>query len=147
MVTDCLKGVLTKPWGTGRVAAIGWPAAGKTGTTDDWRDAWFVGCTPQLVTAVWMGCDKEKTLPSGTRGGGYPARWRPGSAGGRCCLRRTSGRGSDLAALSGPAALRRALSGPPVGVLHDETGHPAYEPGGGYEQQLGQHGAQEPGEG
>ncbi|MEW6547175.1 MAG: penicillin-binding protein 1A [Bacillota bacterium] len=77
MMTDCLKGVMTKPWGTGRAAAIGRPAAGKTGTTSDWRDAWFVGYTPQLVTAVWMGYDEDKTMPPGTTGGGYPARiWK-----------------------------------------------------------------------
>lgn len=77
LMTDCLKGVMTKPWGTGRAAAIGRPAAGKTGTTSDWRDAWFVGYTPQLVTAVWIGYDEDKTLPPGTTGGGYPARiWK-----------------------------------------------------------------------
>lgn len=77
MMTDCLKGVLTKPWGTGRAAAIGRPAAGKTGTTSDWRDAWFVGYTPQLVTVVWMGYDQDKTMHPGTTGGGYPARiWK-----------------------------------------------------------------------
>ena len=41
--------------GTGTGASIGVPAAGKTGTTQDYRDAWFVGFTPQLTTAVWMG--------------------------------------------------------------------------------------------
>jgi len=38
------------------------PAAGKTGTTDDFTDAWFVGFTPQLVVGVWVGFDKKKTL-------------------------------------------------------------------------------------
>jgi penicillin-binding protein 1A len=41
--------------GTGERAAIGRPAAGKTGTTDDYTDAWFVGYTPTLATAVWVG--------------------------------------------------------------------------------------------
>ncbi|HEV8250562.1 MAG TPA: PBP1A family penicillin-binding protein [Gaiellaceae bacterium] len=42
--------------GTGQRAALtGWPVAGKTGTTEDYGDAWFVGYTPQLVTAVWVG--------------------------------------------------------------------------------------------
>ena len=78
MVTDCLKGVISKPWGTGRAAAIGRPAAGKTGTTSDWRDAWFVGYTPQLVTTVWMGYDSELTLEKWhVTGGTYPARiWK-----------------------------------------------------------------------
>lgn len=49
--------------GTGRrVKSIGRPIAGKTGTTDDVRDAWFIGFTPSLVTGVWVGFDQEKTL-------------------------------------------------------------------------------------
>ncbi len=43
--------------GTARSAGIGRPAAGKTGSTNNWRDAWFVGFTPQLTTCVWMGYD------------------------------------------------------------------------------------------
>ena len=38
------------------------PAAGKTGTTDDENDAWFIGFTPQLVTGVWVGCDRGRRL-------------------------------------------------------------------------------------
>ena len=38
------------------------PAAGKTGTTNDYVDAWFVGFTPQLVTGVWIGFDQPKTI-------------------------------------------------------------------------------------
>jgi membrane carboxypeptidase/penicillin-binding protein len=38
------------------------PAAGKTGTTDDENDAWFVGYTPDLATGVWVGCDKNRRL-------------------------------------------------------------------------------------
>jgi penicillin-binding protein 1A len=41
--------------GTGRAAGIGRPVAGKTGTTQDNGDAWFVGFVPQLSTAVWVG--------------------------------------------------------------------------------------------
>jgi penicillin-binding protein 1A len=52
-VTDVLKGVIEG--GTGTAANIGCPAAGKTGTTDDFTDAWFVGYTPRLSTAVWVG--------------------------------------------------------------------------------------------
>ena len=53
-VTDVLRGVITRGTGT-RARLTGHVAAGKTGTTDRERDAWFVGYTPQLVTAVWMG--------------------------------------------------------------------------------------------
>jgi penicillin-binding protein 1A len=58
-VTDILKGVITG--GTGTAADIGRPAAGKTGTAQEWRDAWFVGYTPALSTAVWIG---DKTAPT-----------------------------------------------------------------------------------
>jgi penicillin-binding protein 1A len=49
--------------GTGRrVKSIGRPVAGKTGTTDDTRDAWFIGFTPSLVAGVWVGFDQESSL-------------------------------------------------------------------------------------
>ncbi|MBP7341443.1 MAG: PBP1A family penicillin-binding protein [Deltaproteobacteria bacterium] len=49
--------------GTGRrVKSIGRPVAGKTGTTNDIRDAWFLGFTPSLITGVWVGFDQEKSL-------------------------------------------------------------------------------------
>jgi penicillin-binding protein 1A len=76
-VTDVLKGVVRS--GTGTAAQIGRPEAGKTGTTQDFRDAWFIGYTPQLSTAVWMG-DPQQEVPmqdvGGIRvtGGSYPAR-------------------------------------------------------------------------
>jgi 1A family penicillin-binding protein len=58
--------------GTGnRARAIGFklPAAGKTGTTNDFNDAWFVGYTPKLVTGVWVGFDQPRTiLPNGFAG-------------------------------------------------------------------------------
>ena len=74
IVTDMLKGVIAR--GTGAGAAIGRPAAGKTGTTDNNKDAWFVGYTPDLVAAVWMGNDTEGTLGDIT-GGTVPAEiWR-----------------------------------------------------------------------
>ncbi|MDZ7838032.1 MAG: PASTA domain-containing protein [Actinomycetota bacterium] len=64
--------------GTGRGANIGRPAAGKTGTTSDHRDAWFAGYTPELVTVVWMGYSESSTSmePINGRsivGGSYPA--------------------------------------------------------------------------
>ncbi len=58
--TSILKGVISG--GTGRSANIGRPAAGKTGTTQNYRDAWFVGYTPQLSTAVWMGFTPERPM-------------------------------------------------------------------------------------
>jgi len=56
--------------GTGRgVKSIGRPVAGKTGTTDDVRDAWFIGYTPSLVTGVWVGFDQEQSLGKHEVGG------------------------------------------------------------------------------
>ncbi|MEO0605536.1 MAG: penicillin-binding transpeptidase domain-containing protein, partial [Myxococcota bacterium] len=58
-----LQGVVAH--GTGRAASnfgVGHPAGGKTGTTDEYRDAWFVGLSPVLSTAVWVGRDKGENL-------------------------------------------------------------------------------------
>lgn len=63
-LTTALKNVVAA--GTGSRAQIGRPAAGKTGTTDQAYDTWFVGYVPQLVAGVWAGNDN----PSATRGGG-----------------------------------------------------------------------------
>ena len=62
--------------GTGMAANIGKPAAGKTGTTDDYKDAWFVGYTPNVVMGVWVGND-DNTKMGGLTGGTVPALiWR-----------------------------------------------------------------------
>jgi penicillin-binding protein 1A len=59
--------------GTGRKAEIpGWEAAGKTGTTQDFRDAWFVGYTSRLVASVWLGNDDGSAMKK-VSGGGLPA--------------------------------------------------------------------------
>ncbi len=58
--------------GTARKAEIpGWPAAGKTGTSQDFRDAWFIGYTANLVTGVWLGNDDNSPTKKAT-GGGLP---------------------------------------------------------------------------
>jgi membrane carboxypeptidase/penicillin-binding protein len=62
-VTYLLRGVVER--GTGapaRALGIDGPVAGKTGTTNDGRDAWFVGYTPRLVTLVWVGFDERQVL-------------------------------------------------------------------------------------
>jgi penicillin-binding protein 1A len=58
--------------GTARGASLpGWQAAGKTGTTEDFRDAWFIGYTPHLVTGVWLGNDDNSPTKRAV-GGGLP---------------------------------------------------------------------------
>ncbi len=67
--TSVLQGVINA--GTGARAArygVQQPAGGKTGTTDDYRDAWFVGFTPELAVAVWVGRDKGTLGLAGSRG-------------------------------------------------------------------------------
>ncbi|MEM9543232.1 MAG: penicillin-binding protein 1A [Cyanobacteria bacterium P01_E01_bin.42] len=75
-LTSTLKGVL-QGGGTAPAAAIGRPAAGKTGTTTSERDVWFVGYVPQLSVSVWIGNDNYRPLGRGVTGGGYAAPiWR-----------------------------------------------------------------------
>src|SRR5207253_3865223 len=79
-VNQILQGVITSGTGTRARFADRRPAAGKTGTTSNYADAWFVGYTPQLSTAVWMGSptgtEDKMTNVGGIRvtGGSYPAR-------------------------------------------------------------------------
>ena len=74
MLISMMRDVMTR--GTGRGAAISRPCAGKTGTTSEYRDAWFVGFTPNLSCAVWIGDDNNDSL-GGMTGGGEPATlWR-----------------------------------------------------------------------
>lgn len=67
LVTSAMSSVIDR--GTARAArSLGRPAAGKTGTTDNARDAWFVGYTPDLVTGVWVGFDDRQPLGAGEEG-------------------------------------------------------------------------------
>jgi penicillin-binding protein 1A len=70
-MTELLVGVVDH--GTGRSAQIGRPIAGKTGTTQEYRDAWFEGFTADLVTGVWLGNDDNSPMKNVT-GGTLPAR-------------------------------------------------------------------------
>ncbi|AAK25239.1 multimodular transpeptidase-transglycosylase PbpC [Caulobacter vibrioides] len=74
MMVKMMKKVVTQ--GTAQRAAFGRPVAGKTGTSQNWRDAWFVGFTPDYVTGVWVGNDDEKPMNK-VVGGDIPASiWR-----------------------------------------------------------------------
>ena len=68
ITTSVLQDVIRR--GTGwRVRAIGRPVAGKTGTTDEYKDAWFIGYTPSLVAGAWVGYDDSKPLGRAEVGG------------------------------------------------------------------------------
>jgi len=70
LMADMLRGVIDGGTGYGvRQMGFALPAAGKTGTTNDYKDAWFIGFTPALVTGVWVGYDQPHTI----RRNGYAA--------------------------------------------------------------------------
>lgn len=76
LLTEAMQDVIER--GSGTAAAIGRPAAGKTGTTDDHADAWFIGFTPDLVAAVWVGYPQGRIPMTNVRGitvygGTFPA--------------------------------------------------------------------------
>jgi len=138
LVTSMLEDVIA--YGTGVNAQIGRPAAGKTGTTSDFRDAWFVGYTPDLVAAVWVGND-DYTPMRESYGGNIPARiWArfmraalqdlpphafpvpydvvrlPACAGGDLALKSEVPLDPCAGASPAPAAKRRSGAGAPDGV-------------------------------
>ena len=68
VMTNLLRGVVQR--GTaGRAAALDWPLAGKTGTVDDYTDAWFVGFDPNITVGVWVGYDEKKPIGTNETGG------------------------------------------------------------------------------
>ncbi|HXI87980.1 MAG TPA: penicillin-binding transpeptidase domain-containing protein, partial [Parvularculaceae bacterium] len=75
MMNEMLQQTLA--YGTAKHASLpGWPAAGKTGTSQDFRDAWFIGYTAQLVAGVWVGNDDFHPMDR-VSGGRIPARiWK-----------------------------------------------------------------------
>ena len=67
VMTNLLRGVVVR--GTGEAAkALDWPLAGKTGTMDEYTDAWFVGFDPNITIGVWVGYDEKKPLGNGETG-------------------------------------------------------------------------------
>ena len=61
VMTNLLRGVVQR--GTGvKAAALNWPLGGKTGTTDDYTDAWFIGFDPDITLGVWVGLDQKKPI-------------------------------------------------------------------------------------
>jgi penicillin-binding protein 1A len=94
--------------GTARRADLpGWPVAGKTGTSQDFRDAWFIGFTSQLVTGVWLGNDDNTPMKKIT-GGGLPVEvWSE--------FMRSAHRGRTPSDLPGAIAAMVTAPAPPSG--------------------------------
>lgn len=69
IMTSLLRSVTDYGTGAG-IKSMGFlrPAAGKTGTTNEWKDAWFIGSTPELICGVWVGYDKPNTIMEGGAG-------------------------------------------------------------------------------
>ncbi len=74
MTVSMMKGVITS--GTGVKANIGRSAAAKTGTSDNFKDAWFIGFVPQLVTGVWVGNDNNSPMKGVAEVGVCPRIWK-----------------------------------------------------------------------
>lgn len=74
IMVDMLKGVLTR--GTGVHGRIDRPSAAKTGTSQDFKDAWFIGFVPQLVTGVWVGNDNNLPMHGVAEVGVCPRIWK-----------------------------------------------------------------------
>ncbi|MEO0275026.1 MAG: PBP1A family penicillin-binding protein [candidate division WOR-3 bacterium] len=64
ILINLMRSVFTEGTAVPAITAYGWdrPAAGKTGTTNDFRDTWFIGFTPDLLTSVWVGFDSVRTI-------------------------------------------------------------------------------------
>ncbi len=130
-VTSILRGVIDGPAPnrTGRSASIGRPAAGKTGTTNDSTAAWFVGYTPQLATAVWVGKSTPAAMTNvvinGTYytqvyGGTIPAAiWRSMMSGALAGVPVEDFAGADLAVSLGQKATVPNVLGQSVAVASD----------------------------
>ena len=72
-MVNILTGVVERGTGTAAGKGLDRPVGGKSGTTNDFRDNWFVGFTPDIVVAVWMGFDDSRSLGNGEAGGGNAA--------------------------------------------------------------------------
>ena len=70
LTADLMRSVIEDPEGTAHsLSALGRPAAGKTGTTSEHRDGWFIGFTPTLVAGAWVGFDDHRMMGSYETGG------------------------------------------------------------------------------
>jgi penicillin-binding protein 1A len=112
ILTDALRDVLARGTGTAvRQSGFRAPAAGKTGTTNDGADAWFVGYTPEIVAAVWIGFDRQRPIMARATGGRLAA-----PAWARMMSRVYSGRKAP-AAWPRPAGVVEGMVDPETGLL------------------------------
>jgi penicillin-binding protein 1A len=73
-MASILEGVVARGTAANAIGSrLGRPVAGKTGTTDDFKDNWFVGFTPDIVVAVWIGFDEPRSLGNNETGGSNAA--------------------------------------------------------------------------
>ena len=116
-IRDLLAGVVRE--GRGRAAKVSVPAAGKTGTSQEYRNAWFVGFTPDLVVGVWVGNDDNSPMRN-VMGGDVPARiWnefvtQASAARARSARTRPVTVGAAIAPTVSPQANASAVRGVPV---------------------------------
>jgi penicillin-binding protein 1A len=132
-LTAVLEQVILR--GTGTRANIGRPAAGKTGTAQEWKDAWFAGYTPDLATAVWIGFPKREIsmTPPNTRvrvtGGMWPAMiWQRFMSAALDGVRPSSFHPPATTTTSAPAAAQTTIHAPAVdGEVPSVVGLPIAE--------------------
>ena len=130
LMAQMLKDVVEA--GTGyraREAGFRFPAAGKTGTTNDYRDAWFIGFTPKLVTSVWVGFDQPKTIVAGGYAGQLAAPiWgrfmRDGSSSGGWITQPSGVTAAEVCQASGQLASEMCRRSVAIDADGNETGKP-----------------------
>ncbi len=119
--------------GTARKAAFAWPAAGKTGTSQNSRDAWFIGYTANLTTGVWFGNDDGSPMKRVT-GGGLPAEaWHEFMAAaheGVPKVRRPGGWAPSERQASPPSRPAVPVAGAPAGRGPADAGEAGFQPPG-----------------
>ncbi|HET9440946.1 MAG TPA: PBP1A family penicillin-binding protein [Longimicrobiales bacterium] len=120
VLTDMMSDVVNQ--GTGSAARQGYhgPLAGKTGTTSDGADVWFVGYTPEIVAGVWVGFDERRKLPARASGGNVSA-----PVFGRVLSRIYRNRETP-AGWSAPANVVTRLVDPETGLVLDDGCYPMY---------------------
>jgi penicillin-binding protein 1A len=127
VLTDLLRSVIEDPHATAYSAfgVLGRPAAGKTGTSSDARDAWFVGYTPEWAAGVWVGFDDNMPLgvqgpEDDVRGAGHSRNQESGAKAALpiwLSLMRSAHRGRPIVPFARPAGVATALIDPVTGLL------------------------------